>query len=328
MIRALVEKLPVLITPRWVDRLAQPIAIEDVLAYLVAAADVPLAGSLVVDIGGPERVTYRDLMRDYAGQRGLRRWFIRVPVLTPHLSSLWLGLVTPLYARVGRKLIDSIRYDTVVESPLANTFFPNVRPLGVRQAIARAIAHEDRDWAETRWSDALSSGGDTGAAGEARFGPRRVDSRSLTVPVPPAAAFAPIRRIGGERGWYYGNWLWLIRGGLDRLAGGPGLRRGRRSPEELAPGDALDFWRVEAYEPDHLLRLRAEMRLPGRAWLQFEVQPAAAGGSTITQTAIFDPVGLFGILYWYSLLPAHAFVFGGMLGRIAAESVKAGPGPD
>ena len=320
MIRALVERLPLLVTPRWVSRRAQPIAIDDVLAYLVAAIDVPLGESTVVEIGGPDRVTYLDLMREYARQRGLRRFFLRVPVLTPHLSSLWLALVTPLYARVGRKLIDSIRYDTVVESPRAGELFPDIRPAGVPQAIARAIANEDREFAETRWSDAFSSSGRMRARPHARFGTRLVDSRSIDVGVPPAQAFQPIRRIGGDRGWYYGAWLWRARGALDRLAGGPGLRRGRRSPDELLPGDALDFWRVEAIEPDRLLRLRAEMRVPGRAWLQFEVEPTPSG-SRITQTALFDPVGIAGLAYWYSVYPLHGLVFGGMLRGIAEAAL-------
>ncbi|CAN5774139.1 SDR family oxidoreductase [soil metagenome] len=324
MIRALVERLPVLVTPRWVNRRAQPIAIDDVLAYLVAAVDVPLAGSAIVEIGGPDQVTYRDLMSEYARQRGLRRFFVRVPVLTPGVSSLWLALVTPLYARVGRKLIDSIRYDTVVESNQAGMLFPDVEPVGVREAIARAATNEDREYAETRWSDALSSTGGSDASvapAAAAFGTRVVDSRSVNVTVPPSQAFAPIRRIGGDRGWYYAGWLWRVRGGIDRLAGGPGLRRGRRSPHDLAPGDAVDFWRVEAIEADHLLRLRAEMRLPGRAWLQFEVRPSDAG-SSITQTAIFDPVGVAGLLYWYSLFPLHSLIFGGMLKRIARAAQR------
>jgi uncharacterized protein YbjT (DUF2867 family) len=319
MIRSLVERLPVLVAPRWVARQAQPIAVDDVLAYLIAAIDVPVEGSAIVEIGGPDRVTYLDLMREYARQRGLRRYFVRVPVLTPHLSSLWLALVTPLYARVGRKLIDSIRHDTVVEDDSARVLFPSIRPVGMSTAISRATVNEDRDYAETRWSDAVSSDS-VRVPSSAHLGTRRVDSRTVTVPVTAERAFAPIRRIGGDTGWYYGDALWLARGGLDRLAGGPGLRRGRRSQDELVPGEALDFWRVEAVEPDRLLRLRAEMRLPGRAWLQFEVRPAAAG-STITQTAIFDPVGVAGLLYWYGLCPIHSLVFGGMLQRIAQAAV-------
>jgi hypothetical protein len=315
MIRALVERLPVLVAPRWVNRKAQPIAIDDVLAYLVAAIDVPLLDSEAVDIGGPDRVTYLDLMREYARQRKLPRAFLRVPVLTPRLSSLWLALVTPLYARIGRKLIDSIRHDTVVESDRARTLFPAVQPVGMGEAIARALLHEDREFAETRWSDAASSMSPAHRA-ETRFGSRLVDVRSVFVPVAPARAFDPIRRIGGDRGWYFAGALWRVRGGLDRLAGGPGLRRGRRSPEELVPGEALDFWRVESIENDRLLRLRAEMRLPGRAWLQFEVEPRDAG-SLVTQTAIFDPVGVAGLLYWYALYPVHSAIFGGMLRQIA-----------
>lgn len=323
MIRALVERLPVLVTPRWVTRRAQPIAIDDVLAYLTAAIDAPGEGNQVVEIGGPEQVTYLDLMREYGRQRGLRRRFVRVPVLTPRVSSLWLALVTPLYARVGRKLIDSIRYDTVVESDSAARLFPGIRPMGVRAAIERAIANEDQAHAETRWSDALSSAGPEAPNPADRPGGRLVESRSIFVAAPPARAFDPIRRIGGESGWYYGAWLWRVRGGLDRLAGGPGLRRGRRSPDTLLPGDALDFWRVEAIEPDRLLRLRAEMRVPGRAWLQFEVEPAD-GGSTVTQTAIFDPRGLAGVLYWYAAWPLHRIVFRGMLREIAAAAGSAG----
>ena len=322
MIRALVDRLPVMITPRWVHTLAQPIAIEDLVAYLVAALDVDLPGSAVVEIGGPDQLSYLDLMREYARQRGLRRLVIPVPVLTPGLSSLWLGLVTPLYARVGRKLIDSVRHETLVTDDRARQLFPAIRPRGVRAAIARALRNEDREVAETRWADALSAQGTPRSWGGVRLGSRFVESHAVTVRCPPASAFAPIRRIGGERGWYHAGALWRLRGALDRLAGGPGLRRGRRDPERLRPGDTLDFWRVEAVEPDRLLRLQAEMRLPGRAWLQFEVA-GDAGGSTIRQTAIFDPVGLLGRAYWYALYPLHQVVFGGMLRAIAREAERA-----
>jgi uncharacterized protein YbjT (DUF2867 family) len=319
MIRALVERLPVMICPRWVGVEAQPIAVEDVIAYLVAALDLPAGTECVYEIGGPDRVTYGDLMREYARQRGLKRLLVPVPLLTPRLSSLWLGLVTPLYARVGRKLVDSMRNPTVVRDPAALLVFP-VKPRGVREAIARALVNEDGAFARTRWSDAVSSSGLTERYGGDRIGTRFIDSRKALVPVPPSAAFAPIRRIGGGAGWYYGNFLWRLRGFLDLLAGGVGLRRGRRHPDELREGDALDFWRVEAVEPNRLLRLRAEMRVPGRAWLQFEITPAA-GGAEIRQTAIFDSSGLFGLAYWYALYPFHRFVFGGMLRGIAAAAL-------
>ena len=319
MVRALVERLPVMITPRWVEVQAQPIALDDLIEYLVAALDVPLAESRMFEIGGADRVSYGDLMREYARQRGLRRVMIRVPFLTPWLSSLWLGLVTPLHARVGRKLVESIKHPTVVHDTTALEVFP-VQPLGVSEAIAAAIRNEDREFAETNWYNAFSSGGEGRNWAGVRFRNRFVDSRTREVDVGPAEAFAPIRRIGGKTGWYAYNWLWRLRGFLDLLVGGVGMRRGRSMPEELRVGDALDFWRVEAYEPNRLLRLSAEMRLPGRAWLEFEVEPRE-GGATIRQTAVFDPVGLFGLAYWYLVYPLHRLVFSRMLENIARAAI-------
>ncbi|QQS48125.1 MAG: SDR family oxidoreductase [Acidobacteriota bacterium] len=319
MIRTLTERLPIMIAPRWVATLAQPIAIEDLIAYLVAALDLAPEASRIFEIGGDDRASYGDIMLEYARQRGLRRLIIPVPVLTPRLSSLWLALVTPLYARVGRKLIDSMLTPTVVRDDAARRVF-RIQPLSFRDAISRALRNEDREFAETHWFDALSSGGRPQSWGGTRFGARIVDSRSATVNAAPAEAFKPIRRIGGRTGWYYGNFLWKLRGWLDLLVGGVGLRRGRRDPEWPCPGDALDFWRVEAFEPDHLIRLSAEMKLPGRAWLEFEVT-GEGDSSTIRQTAIFDPVGLSGLAYWYALYPLHQFIFAGMLRGIvdAAE---------
>jgi uncharacterized protein YbjT (DUF2867 family) len=298
MVRTLVNRLPVMVTPRWVRTATQPIAIEDLIAYLVAA-------------------------QEYARQRGLKRLMIPVPVLSPWLSARWLGLVTPLYARVGRKMLDSVRNPTVVEDERALEVFP-VRPRGIAEAVARALRSEDRIIAETRWSDALSSKGATRSWAGTKFLSRIVDSRTTHVDRAPADAFAPIRRIGGDVGWYYGDWLWQIRGFLDLLVGGAGTRRGRRDPEHVRPGDTIDFWRVESVEPDRRLRLLAEMKLPGRAWLEFEVTPDA-DGSVIRQTAVFDPVGLLGLAYWYALYPVHAFVFRGMLDGIArvAKGVQA-----
>lgn len=315
MIRALVEKLPIMITPRWVESKAQPIAIEDVVAYLMAAPDIPASASQVYEIGGTDQVSYMDLMREYARQRRLRRWMIPVPVLTPWLSSLWLGLVTPVYARVGRELIEGVRNDTVVQGNTALEAF-SIRPRGIAESIARALRHEDHEFAQTRWSDALSSQGPSRPWGGVKFGSRLVDSRSTRVAAPPTKAFRAVQRIGGDTGWYYADWLWRLRGFLDLLVGGAGLRRGRRHPLWLAPGDTVDCWRVEAFEPGRLLRLSAEMKLPGRAWLQFEVA-GDEGGSTIRQTALFDPVGAVGLLYWYGLYPVHALVFGGMLKGLA-----------
>ncbi|MBD3336814.1 MAG: NAD(P)H-binding protein, partial [Candidatus Eisenbacteria bacterium] len=230
MIRALTEKLPVMTTPRWVRSRAQPIGIEDVVAYLVEALERPAGENRVYEIGGPEPADYAGLMREYARQRGLRRFIIPVPVLSPRLSSLWLGLVTPLYARIGRKLVDSLRNDTVVTDTSALQAF-SVRPRSLREAMQRALHNEDAEFARTRWSDALSSAGPLKSYGGVGFGSRRVDSRLRTVPVAPAAAFRPIERIGGRNGWYHADFLWRLRGLLDLVAGGAGMRRQRPHPE-------------------------------------------------------------------------------------------------
>ncbi len=328
MIRSLVERLPIMITPRWVKVPAQPIAIDDLLAYLLSALQLPDSACRIYEIGGADRVSYAEIMQEYARQRGFRRRMIAVPVLTPYLSSLWLGLVTPLYARIGRKLIESIVHSTTVEDDSALREFP-IRPMGIRESVARALAYEDREFAATRWSDALSSSGEPRSWGGVQFGSRLVDSRTRSVAVPPDQAFRPIQRIGGQTGYYAFNWLWRVRGFLDLLAGGVGTRRGRPSPQQLRVGDTLDFWRVEALEPNRLLRLAAEMRLPGRAWLEFEVTPQEDGsGSTIRQTASFDPVGLAGRLYWYGVWPLHGLVFRGMLRGIARAAERDSESPD
>ena len=318
LVRALVQRLPLMICPKWVSVKAQPIAIDDLLEYLLAAQDCKCSGNRIFEIGGPDVVSYGEIMREYARQRHLRRWFISVPVLTPRLSSLWLGLVTPVYARVGRKLVDSLRNQTIVNDHSALAELP-VEPRGLAEAIKQALMNEDHNIAETRWSDALSaSGGDRGWGGVS-FGNRVLDTREVTVSVSPAQAFAPIRKIGGKNGWYCANFLWTIRGWIDLVCGGIGKRRARRDQEQLRVGDVLDWWRVEEYVPDRRLRLLAEMKVPGRAWLEFEVEPTE-DGTVIRQTAIFDPVGLFGLAYWYSLYPLHAVIFRGMLSQIAARA--------
>ena len=323
LIRSLTERLPIMICPSWVRTLAQPISIEDLLAYLLAALELETRASRIYEVGGPQVISYAGIIKEYARQRGLRRLMVPVPVLTPGLSSRWLGLVTPLYSRIGRKLIEGLRNPTLVSSNLAEKAFA-VRPVDLPTAIERALINEDQQYAETRWSDALSSSGNAPSWGGKRFGNRLLDSRTRRVSVPPNQAFVPIRQIGGKTGWYYGTWMWKIRGWLDLLVGGIGLRRGRRDPENLRIGDTLDFWRVETYEPDHLLRLCAEMKVPGRAWLEFEVTEVDEG-SEIRQTATFDPVGLFGLVYWYSVWPLHQLVFAGMLRNIAraAENLAA-----
>lgn len=305
MIRALVDHLPVMVTPCWVDTLAQPIGIDDLLAYLVQAGAADPARNPIYEIGGADRVSYGDLMREYARQRGLRRRMLRVPVLTPWLSSLWLGLVTPLQARVGRKLIDSIRQPTVVRDASALREF-RIVPVDVRTAMASALAREAKEEA-TR--------------------PRRlVDAREAHVARAREAAFAPIQRIGGATGWYAYGWLWRLRGLVDVALGGVGLRRGRRDALLLRIGDTLDWWRVVAFEPGSRLRLEAEMKLPGRAWLEFDVRDAP-GGAVIRQMATFEPDGLAGLAYWYGIFPLHALIFAGMLRGIARAALCQEPHP-
>lgn len=317
MIRSLVRRLPIMLAPTWVRMKAQPIAIDDVLSYLAAAHALPLEAHRVYEIGGADVLSYQDLMLAYARSQGLRRIIINVPFLTPWLSSLWLALVTPLLARVGRKLIASICVASVVRDERALADF-SIRPIGVDEAIQRAQAEEAETLLASRWTDAASASGMLRKWDGVHFGARIIDERIADVSVPSDAAFQPIQCIGGATGWYYGNLLWKLRGLFDKLIGGVGIGRGRRHAEELVVGDTVDWWRVTAIEPGALLILEAEMRLPGRAWLRFDVTPAENGqGARIRQTAIFDPHGVPGLLYWYLLYPIHEFIFAGMCRNIA-----------
>jgi uncharacterized protein YbjT (DUF2867 family) len=312
-VRALVESLPVTVAPSWVDTAAQPIAIEDVIAYLLGALEYD--GSAIFEIGGSERVSYAEVIREYARQRGLRRRLVRTGLLSAKTSGFFLGLLTPVYGQVAAAMVDSLRNETVANTAAALEAFP-VRPRGLAEAIARALVHEDLDFAETRWSDALPSGEPLRWSGTT-FGRRVVSSRVIRVRRPQAAAFDPIRRIGGHNGWYASDWFWKARGLLDTLRGGVGLRRGRRDPVDLRVDDTIDFWRVERLEPDRLLRLAAEMKIPGRLWLQFEVSANGAPGTEIRQTTIFDPAGYLGLTYWYLFAPIHHVVFSRMLRGVA-----------
>jgi uncharacterized protein YbjT (DUF2867 family) len=323
-VRALVERLPAIPAPRWVETRAQPIAVEDVVEYLLAAREwPPAAGGAVFEIGGSDQVTYADVMREYARLRRLRRRVIRVPLITPGGSKRLLGLLTPVYGQIAAAMVESLRNETVVHNDDAMATFA-VRPRGLTAAIERAMANEDLEFAETRWSDAMS-GASPPSWGGTTFGQRMVSSRVIAVGSPPDAAFGPIQRLGGPTGWYALNWFWRLRGLLDTMRGGVGLRRGRRDPQHLRAGDAVDFWRVEQIEPGHLLRLAAEMRIPGRLWLQFEVDPSEEG-SQIRQTTVFDPAGWVGLVYWHVLYPVHQGVFAAMLRGIrTATHGTAGP---
>ncbi len=324
MVRSLVERLPVMICPRWVAVKAQPIAVGDVLAYLAAAAEDEASGSVVCEIGGPDVVSYGDIMREYARQRGLKRLLIPVPLLTPRLSSLWLRLVTPLYASVGRWLIDGMRNQTIVTDVEPARRYA-LKPLRLKQAVTEAIRQRgervDVLLAEAAGPDAEAALTALRASGCV------LDHRESDVEASPSRAFDPVRTIGGANGYYYGNLLWALRAWFDRLIGGIGMRRGRRDPDTCVVGDAVDFWRVAAFEPDRRLTLTAEMKMPGRAWLQFDVVPGNDGEHTrVRQTALFDPRGLLGLLYWAAMLPAHAFIFRGMLRAIARRAAYHTPG--
>ncbi|HVQ26452.1 MAG TPA: DUF2867 domain-containing protein, partial [Planctomycetota bacterium] len=298
---------------RWLHVPTQPIWIGDVVEALLWAIRLDPAQEGTFDIGGPEVVSYADLMRAYARRRGLKRWMIPVPFLTPRLSSLWLALVTPVYARVGRALIDGIRHPTVVRVGAAPVGLP-VQPVGVEEAIARTLAEEEEERRHPRWADGTWLSAGAPADDTERLGNRLLDARTATSAVDPARLFAAVERIGGRSGWHAGAFLWRLRGWMDLLAGGVGMRRGRRDSERLAVGDVVDCWRVEELERGRRLLLRAEMKLPGRAWLEFVVEPGPGGrGAVLIQRAIFDPLGLAGLAYWRLLGPLHHHVFAGML---------------
>jgi uncharacterized protein YbjT (DUF2867 family) len=324
MVRSLVERLPVMVCPKWVAVKAQPIAVGDVLGYLAAAAEDESSGGGVCEIGGPDIVSYGDIMREYARQRGLKRLLIPVPLLTPRLSSLWLRLVTPLYASVGRWLVDGMRNRTVVTDAEPARRYP-LKPRGLAQAVTEATRQRG-ERVEALLAEAAGPDADAPLAALRASG-CLLDHRETPVQVSPARVFDPVRRIGGANGYYYGGALWTLRAWFDRLIGGVGMRRGRRDPDTCVIGDAVDFWRVVAFEPDRRLTLVAEMKMPGRAWLQFDVLPGHDGEPTrLRQTALFDPRGLLGLLYWVSMLPAHALIFRGMLRATAARGAGQTPG--
>ncbi len=324
MLRYLVEVLPVMVTPKWVDTRCQPIAVRDVLRYLVEVLGAPATAGRVLEIGGLDVVSYREMMQQYAQVAGLRRRrLIRVPVLTPSLSSHWVGLVTPLPRSLARPLVDSLINEVIVHDDTIRHLLPG--PLFTyRQAVEAALGRERTGSVMTSWASAELGGRepadpmptDPDWAG----GSVLADRRELHVDAPPTAVFAAVSAIGGRTGWYAGEWLWSLRGFADKLIGGVGMRRGRRDPVALRVGDPVDFWRVEAIDDGTLLRLHAEMKVPGEAWLEWKIEPDGAG-STLRQFARFHPRGLWGRAYWYSVAPFHGFVFPGLLHGIADDAV-------
>ncbi|MEU8678287.1 SDR family oxidoreductase [Streptomyces sp. NPDC048560] len=328
MLRYLTERLPVMVTPRWVRTRSQPIGVQDVLRYLVASANMPASVNRTFDVGGPDVVTYLEMMRSYATVAGLRRRLIvPVPVLTPRLSSHWVGLVTPVPRSIARPLTESLRHEVVCHEDDITAYVPAApgRPLPYGEALALALRRVQDAEVATRWSSAAVPGApsdplptDPGWAGGSLYR----DERTMTVDAPRESLWKVIEGIGGDNGWYSFPLAWAVRGWLDRFMGGVGLRRGRRDAERLRVGDSLDFWRVEEIEPGHLLRLRAEMRLPGLAWLEMYAERDGRGRTVFRQRALFHPRGLFGHAYWWSVSPFHALVFGGMARNIAQAAAK------
>ncbi len=321
LIRHLTERLPVMICPRWVFSRVQPIALDDVLDYLLAALDTPASTGQTIEIGGADVVTYGAMMLGYAGVRGLRRWLLPVPVLTPRLSSYWVHWVTPIPAALAEPLIEGLRNDVIVRDAGAQRLFPHLHPMDYQTAVAAAVAHLEAGQVDTTWSDALaSSQGARAAVVLTTEAGLMIQRRQRTVWARTEAVYGVFTGLGGRQGWLYANDLWRLRGLLDRLVGGVGMRRGRRDATTVRVGDALDFWRVEAVEAGHLLRLRAEMKVPGRAWLQFEATPRSTGGTTLEQTALFAPKGVWGLLYWYGLYPIHGLIFAGLVAAVARHA--------
>ncbi len=308
MIRYITERQPVLTCPAWFFSQAQPIAIRDVLSYLVDTLKTPDATGRVIEIGGPTRLTYADMMLGYAKERNLRRWLIRTPFHAPRLSSYWVHMVTPIHWRIVAPLIEGLRAELIVRDENAKKLFPHIQPIDYQTAVHLALGRIARDNVETSWSDALVTA--VGDVKPYRFTVEEgmyVERRQIVINLPPETVFRSYSGIGGERGWLFMDWAWGMRGWFDKAIGGVGLRRGRRHPDEIHAGESLDFWRVEEVEKDRLMRLRAEMKLPGKAWLQFESAPVEGekDKTLFTVSAYFASYGFFGFLYWYAMWPFH-----------------------
>ncbi len=314
IIRDLCEKLPVMITPKWVLTKTQPIAIRDVILFLTKVLGNTETYGQSFDIGGPDVLTYKDMLHRYAKVRGFKNWIFTVPVMTPKLSSYWLYFVTSTSYKLAVNLVDSMKMEVVARDNRLQKML-DIHPHTYEEAIEMAFKKIEQNLVVSSWKDSIASGQIKDDLENYIQVPKYgVLQDKKTLPVSDeAAVLENIWRIGGETGWYYGNWLWKFRGFLDKLVGGPGLRRGRTHPDKLNPGDALDFWRVLlADKKAKRLLLFAEMRTPGEAWLEFKIVDG-----TLYQTATFRPKGLLGRLYWYSVLPFHLFIFGGMIRNLA-----------
>ncbi|MEO9474924.1 MAG: SDR family oxidoreductase [Cyclobacteriaceae bacterium] len=314
IIRDLVEKLPIMITPKWLNTRSQPIGISDVIQYLYGSLLKKETFNQNYDIGGPDILTYKEMLLGFAKERKLKRWIITVPVMTPRLSSYWLYFVTSTSFKLASALVDSMKVEVICRPSNINQIL-GINPISYNEALQKAFARIEQNQIISSWKDSLISGRFKHGLSDYIRVPTHgcfTDKRKVTI-TDEEATLNRIWSIGGNKGWYYANWLWQIRGFIDKLIGGVGLRRGRTDPNKLSAGDAVDFWRVLlADRPEKRLLLFAEMRIPGDAWLEFKIE-----NGTMTQTATFRPRGLAGRLYWYSVWPFHGFVFNGMLNNIA-----------
>ncbi len=321
MIRYLAEREPVLICPAWFFSAAQPIAIRDVLSYLVAALETPESIGKLIELGGPTRLTYADMLLNYANERGLKRTLFRTPFYAPRLSAYWIHMITPIHWRVILPLIEGLHASLIVRDDAAKNLFPQIKPIDFGYAVRLALGRVLSDTVETSWSDALvNTAGDVKPYTFAVEEGMMFERRTLLLDLPADSVFRAYTGIGGTRGWLYMDWAWALRGWMDKLVGGVGIRRGRRHPDDIRAGESLDFWRVEAVEPNRLMRLRAEMKVPGKAWLQFESMPQEDGKTLFTEAAYFAPRGFWGFLYWYAMWPFHAFLFNGLIRRLASRA--------
>ncbi len=315
MVRYLTERLPVMVAPKWILNHVQPVAVRDVLTYLTGALGRPESEG-VINIG-TRPMTFRAMMHGYASVRGLPRVIIPLPILAPRLAALWVGLVTPIPNCMAVPLVKGMVAPVVADTARARELFPDIEPLPYTVAVEKATEKTDLRRVDTRWSGALGGGADVHL--EDREGLVR-EVRSRTVEAPASSVYRAFTSLGGETGWLVWEWAWEVRGLMDQIVGGPGLRRGRRDPEDVHTGEAIDFWRVEAAQPPSLLRLRAEMKVPGRAWLQFEAIPQEDGTTRLVQTAMFQPTGFFGWVYWYGVYPFHGRIFSDMVDAVAQRA--------
>jgi uncharacterized protein YbjT (DUF2867 family) len=324
MIRYLTERIPIIIAPRWLYTRGQPIGILDVLKYLIRSICTPASAGRIIEIGGQDTLTYGEMLEGYAEVRGLRRYLIPIPVLLPKVFSYLMHWTSPVHRGIAMALFEGLQNEVIVSDALAKTLFPDIYPIDYKTAVRRALEELEARQVESTWTDSLTASlGDRPIVTLENTEGMITETRHLKVHARPETVYQVFTSLGGKNGWFYADWLWQLRGILDRAVGGVGLRRGRRHPTELLIGDPLDFYRVEALEPNKMMRLRAEMKVPGKAWMEFKVHPLEDGSTQLTQTAYFAPKGLFGHIYWYMLYPIHARVFSGLIHAIGSRSERA-----